>query len=34
MTEMNDMFHDNDAFDGDISSWDVSGVTEMNDMFS
>ena len=26
-------FHDNDAFDGDISSWDVSGVTTMGSMF-
>merc|ERR1719174_2977525 len=30
---MNSMFRDAKVFNGDISKWDVSGVTNMNSMF-
>ena len=30
---MSSMFRDTETFDGDISSWDVSYVTDMSNMF-
>ena len=33
VTDMGNMFHGANAFDGDLSEWDVSGVTNMRFMF-
>ena len=30
VTDMSGMFFDADSFNGDISEWDVSGVTDMS----
>ncbi len=34
VTDMSEMFKDKTAFNGDISSWDVSTVTNMSNMFN
>ena len=31
---MNELFKDQQNFNDDISGWNVSGVTDMNDMFA
>jgi surface protein len=33
VTDMKDLFRDNETFNQDIGSWDVSNVTDMNGMF-
>ena len=32
-TDMNEMFENANAFNGDLSKWDVSSVTDMSGMF-